>query len=48
MENIMYLPGWWKSEFICHRGDDWSDFKWSFFSGGEFLGGVTEFQVFAF
>ena len=25
---------------------DLSDFKWSFSSGGEFLGGVMEFQVF--
>ena len=46
MENIMYFPGWWELEFICHRGDDLSDFKWSFSSGGEFLGGVVEFQVF--
>ena len=48
MENIVYLPGQWESEFICHRGDDLSDFKWSFSSGGKFLGGVIEFQVFPF
>ena len=48
MENIVYFPGWWKLEFVHHRGDDLSDFKWSFFPGGKFLGGVTEFQVFPF
>ena len=45
MEDIMYFPGWQKSEFVCHRGNDLDDFKWSFSSGGKFLRGVAEFQI---
>ena len=45
MEDIVYFPGWWRSEFVCHRGDDLDDFKWSFSSGGKFLSGVVEFQI---
>ena len=48
MENIVYCLGQWESEFICHRGDDLSDFKWFFSPEGEFLGGIMEFQVFFF
>ena len=44
----MYFPGQWESEFICHRGDDLGDFKWSFSSGSKFLERVMEFQVFPF
>ena len=48
MENIIYFPGWWELELIYHRGNNLGDFKWFFSSGGEFLGGITEFQVFPF
>ena len=48
MEDIMYFPGWQKSEFVCHRGNDLGDFKWSFSSGGEFLRGVVELQISSF
>ena len=48
MENIVYFPGRWELELICHRGNDLSDFKWSFSLGGKFLGEIMEFQVFPF
>ena len=35
MEDIIYLPGWWESEFVCHRRNDLDNFKWSFSSGGK-------------
>ena len=46
MEDIVYFPGWQESEFVCCKGDDLDDFKWSFSSGGKFLRGVVEFQIF--
>ena len=43
MKDIVYFPHWWQPEYICHRRDDLSDFKWTFSSGSELLKGVTEF-----
>ena len=45
MKNVMYFPGGQESEFVCHRGKDLNNFKWSLSSGSEFLRGVMEFQI---